>query len=353
MRQTENINVRNIEPLISPQQLKTEQPMTSAAADTVVDSREIVKKILAGDDHRLMVIVGPCSIHDEHTGLEYAERLAELSRRVSDRLFVLMRVYFEKPRTTVGWKGLINDPHLNDTFDISAGLRIARRILLRVAEMNLPAATEMLEPITPQYIADLITLASIGARTTESPTHRQMASGLSMPVGYKNGTDGSLQVALDAMMAARTAHAFLGIDGEGRTCVVHSGGNPWQCLILRGGRSGPNYSADNIKVAADELTRHNLPSRLIVDCSHANSNKDFRRQCVVWESVVDQFAAGSPSLAGVMLESNLVEGSQKIPANIRELQHGVSITDPCIGWAETESLILAAYEKLAAVPAGR
>jgi 3-deoxy-7-phosphoheptulonate synthase len=353
MRQTENINVRSIEPLISPQQLKTEQPMTEAAADAVVDSREVVKKILAGDDQRLMVIVGPCSIHEERGGLVYAQRLAELSSRVSDRLFVLMRVYFEKPRTTVGWKGLINDPHLNDTFDISEGLRIARRILLRVAEMNLPATTEMLEPITPQYIADLITLASIGARTTESPTHRQMASGLSMPVGYKNGTDGSLQVALDAMMAARTPHAFLGIDADGRTCVVHSQGNPWECLILRGGRSGPNYSPDSIKFAADELARHNLPSRLIVDCSHANSNKDFRRQCVVWNSVVEQFASGNPSIAGVMLESNLVEGAQKVPADINALQHGVSITDPCIGWDETQSLVLAAYEKLASVPAGR
>ncbi len=346
MRPVENINVRSIEPLISPQQLKTEQPMTEAAAETVVNSREIIKKILAGDDPRLMVIVGPCSIHDEQSGLEYAERLAEISRQVEDRLFVLMRVYFEKPRTTVGWKGLINDPHLNDTFDISSGLRIARRILLRVAEMNVPAATEMLEPITPQYIADLITLASIGARTTESPTHRQMASGLSMPVGYKNGTDGSLQVAIDAMMAARTAHAFLGIDGEGRTCIVHSQGNPWQCLILRGGRSGPNYSPDSIKFAADELTRHNLPSRLIVDCSHANSNKDFRRQCVVWNSVVEQFASGNPSIAGLMLESNLVEGAQKVQPDVKKLQHGVSITDPCIGWEETQSLILAAYEKL-------
>ena len=208
-------------------------------------------------------------------------------------MFVLMRVYFEKPRTTVGWKGLINDPHLDDTFDISGGLRIARRILLKIAEMGLPAATEMLEPITPQYIADLITLASIGARTTESPTHRQMASGLSMPVGYKNGTDGSLQVALDAMMAARTPHAFLGIDADGRTCVIQTKGNPWGCLILRGGRSGPNYSAESIKIAAEALAKHDLPARLIVDCSHANSNKDFRRQCLVWNNVVEQRMEGN------------------------------------------------------------
>jgi 3-deoxy-7-phosphoheptulonate synthase len=350
MFKTENINVRGIEPLISPRDLKLEQPASEAAAQTVVAGRETVKQILAGEDPRLMVIVGPCSIHDEKSGLEFAERLQKLSQRVNDRLYVLMRVYFEKPRTTVGWKGLINDPHLDDTFDVSTGLRTARRILLRVAEMGLPAATEMLEPITPQYIADLLTLASIGARTTESPTHRQMASGLSMPVGYKNGTDGSLQVALDAMMAARTPHAFLGIDNEGRTGVIRSNGNPWGCLILRGGRSGPNYSADSLKFAADELAKHNLPSRLIVDCSHANSNKDFRRQCIVWNSVIEQRLEGNPSIAGMMLESNLVEGSQKPNGDRAKMQYGVSITDPCIGWEETESLILAAHEKLAEVP---
>jgi 3-deoxy-7-phosphoheptulonate synthase len=255
-------------------------------------------------------------------------------------------VYFEKPRTTVGWKGLINDPHLDDTFDISEGLRIARRILLSIAELGLPAATEMLEPITPQYIADLITLASIGARTTESPTHRQMASGLSMPVGYKNGTDGSLQVALDAMTAARTPHAFLGIDTDGRTCVIQSKGNPWGCLILRGGRSGPNYSAESIKTAAAALAKHDLPARLIVDCSHANSNKDFRRQCVVWNDVVQQRLEGNSSIAGMMLESNLQEGNQKLPGDLTQLKYGVSITDPCIGWEETEALLLAAYARL-------
>ena len=209
--------------------------------------------------------------------------------------------------------------------------------------MGLPAATEMLEPITPQYIADLITLASIGARTTESPTHRQMASGLSMPVGYKNGTDGSLQVALDAMMAARTPHAFLGIDTDGRTCVVQCTGNPWGCLILRGGRSGPNYSADSIKFAAEELAKHELPARLIVDCSHANSNKDFRRQCLVWNSVVEQRIEGNPSIAGMMLESNLQRRQPKTAGDLTQLQYGVSITDPCIGWEETEALLLAAY----------
>jgi 3-deoxy-7-phosphoheptulonate synthase len=353
MRPIENINVRGIEQIISPVELKRAQPLNEAAAETVVDAREVVKRILDGSDQRLLVIVGPCSIHDERVALEYASRLATLARRVKDRLFVLMRVYFEKPRTTVGWKGLINDPHLDDTFDISEGLRIARRILVRVANLGLPAATEMLEPITPQYIADLITLASIGARTTESPTHRQMASGLSMPVGYKNGTDGSLQVALDAMTAARTPHSFLGIDNEGRTGIVQSKGNPWGCLILRGGRSGPNYSPDSIKFAADELAKHQLPERLVVDCSHANSNKDFRRQCLVWNSVLDQLADGCQSIAGMMLESNLQEGSQKLPADPTQMQYGVSITDPCIGWEETESLILAAYDRLSAAALSR
>jgi 3-deoxy-7-phosphoheptulonate synthase len=353
MRQIENINVRGIEQIISPVELKREQPLDEAATDTVVEAREVVKRILDGSDPRLLVIVGPCSIHDERVALEYAGRLAKLARRVKDRLFVLMRVYFEKPRTTVGWKGLINDPHLDDTFDITEGLRIARRTLVAIAKLGLPAATEMLEPITPQYIADLITLASIGARTTESPTHRQMASGLSMPVGYKNGTDGSLQVALDAMTAARTPHSFLGIDSEGRTGIVQSKGNPWGCLILRGGRSGPNYSPDSIKFAADELTKHRLPERLVVDCSHANSNKDFRRQCLVWNSVLEQLADSCQSIAGMMLESNLKEGSQKLPSDRSQLQYGVSITDPCIGWEETESLILAAHDRLSAVALSR
>ena len=347
MRPIENINVRGIEPIISPAALKSAQPLSSAAAETVVNSREVVKQILAGDDPRLIVVVGPCSIHDEKSGLEYAERLLKLACVVQDRLFVLMRVYFEKPRTTIGWKGLINDPHIDDTFDVSEGLRIARRILLCIAEMGLPAATEMLEPITPQYISDLISVASIGARTTESPTHRQMASGLSMPVGYKNGTDGSLQTALDAMMAARTSHAFLGIDGEGRTCVVQSKGNPWGCLVLRGGRSGPNYSAESLKIASEQLAKHGLPSRLLVDCSHANSNKDFRQQCVVWQSVLEQSAAGNVSIAGLMLESNLHEGNQAPDADPAKLRYGVSITDPCIGWDETQALILDAHAKLA------
>jgi 3-deoxy-7-phosphoheptulonate synthase len=272
----------------------------------------------------------------------------ELARRVEEQMLLVMRVYFEKPRTTVGWKGLINDPHLNDTFDIDSGLRIARRILLAIAEMGLPAATEMLEPITPQYIADLITLASIGARTTESPTHRQMASGLSMPVGYKNGTDGSLQVAIDAMIAARTPHSFLGIDPDGKTCIVNTKGNPWGHLILRGGRSGPNYTAEMIQKAAEQLAAAGLPSRILVDCSHANSDKDYRKQSLVWNDVIGQHLLGNSAVMGLMLESNLFPGSQKLTSDLSQLKYGISITDGCIGWEETALLIETAAEKRSA-----
>jgi 3-deoxy-7-phosphoheptulonate synthase len=346
MPRTQDINVRETQPLVAPRILKEELPASDAAIRTVIDSREAVKRVLAGEDRRLIVVVGPCSIHDERAALEYAGRLRELAGRVADRMLVVMRVYFEKPRTTVGWKGLINDPHLNDTFDIGGGLRLARRILLEVAHLGLPAATEMLEPITPQYIADLITLASIGARTTESPTHRQMASGLSMPVGYKNGTDGELQVAIDAMQAAKSPHAFLGIDPEGKTCVVYTRGNPWGHLILRGGRSGPNYAAAHLGGAAERLRAAGLSPRFVVDCSHANSNKDYRRQSVAWTDVIAQRAAGNDTIIGLMLESNLKPGNQKLQGDPAKLSFGVSITDGCIGWEETESLVLDAYRKL-------
>jgi len=346
MQPTQDLNIREIVPLVAPRKLKAEQATSEAANQTVVNSREAVKRILSGDDARLLVVVGPCSIHNEQAALEYAGRLQQLASRVADQLVLVMRVYFEKPRTTIGWKGLINDPHLDDTFDIAEGLRRARRILLEISELGLPAATEMLEPITPQYIADLITLASIGARTTESPTHRQMASGLSMPVGYKNGTDGSLQVAIDAMQAARTPHSFLGIDADGCTCIINTKGNPWGHLILRGGRSGPNYDAASVKIASDLLHAAGLPPRVLVDCSHANSNKDFSRQSVAWNDVIDQRVAGNRSIIGLMLESNLIAGNQKLAGDPSCLKYGVSITDGCIGWDETESLILDAHRKL-------
>jgi 3-deoxy-7-phosphoheptulonate synthase len=345
----QDVNVRDTIPLVAPRYLKSEEQISDTAMQTVLENREIVKRILAGQDDRLMVIVGPCSIHDQVAALDYARRLQRVARVVKDKLLVIMRVYFEKPRTIVGWKGLINDPHLNDTFDIALGLRLARRILLEVNSMGLPAATELLEPITPQYIADLITVTAIGARTTESPTHRQMASGLSMPVGFKNGTDGSLQVAIDAMQAARHPHSFLGIDADGKTCIVMTKGNPWGFLVLRGGRSGPNYSSAALAEAAGRLTAANLTPRLMVDCSHANSNKDFRLQHVVWNDCLDQRRAGNENLVGLMLESNIFPGNQPLPEDLSQLSYGVSITDGCIGWEETERLLLSAYEQLGGV----
>jgi len=346
MQPTQDINIRELVPLVAPRQLKAERPMSEAANRTVIETREQVKQILDGRDRRLLIVMGPCSIHDPKAALEYAEKLQPLADRVADQLLLVMRVYFEKPRTTLGWKGLINDPHLDDTFDVECGLRTAREILLAVTELGLATATEVLEPITPQYIADLITLASIGARTTESPTHRQMASGLSMPVGYKNGTDGSLQVAVDAMLAARGAHSFVGIDGDGKTSVIHTVGNPWGFLILRGGRSGPNYLSETITSASEQLIASGLSPRLLVDCSHANSDKDYRKQAGVWQNVIEQRIAGNDAIVGLMLESNLNPGKQALTTPA-ELQYGVSITDGCIGWDETEALVLDAHKRLA------
>lgn len=347
MQPTQFINIVSTVPLVAPKVLKSELAITPATTKTVLDNREAIQRILAGEDQRVLVVVGPCSIHDPKAGFEYAQRLKAVSDKVAERMLLVMRVYFEKPRTTVGWKGLINDPYLNDSFDIQAGLRLARKLLLDIGDLGLPAATELLEPITPQYIADLLTLASIGARTTESPTHRQMASGLSMPVGYKNGTDGGLQVAIDAMLAARTPHAFLGIDGDGHTCVINTRGNPWGHLILRGGRSGPNYSPEQIQTAGEKLAAAGLSPRLMVDCSHANSNKDYRNQPTVWRDVIAQRAAGNRNIIGLMLESNLFPGNQKLTSDPSLLTYGVSITDACIGWDETETLILEANETLA------
>jgi 3-deoxy-7-phosphoheptulonate synthase len=344
------VNIRDTVPLISPRYLKLEEEISDAAVRTVVESRETVKRIIAGEDTRLIAVVGPCSIHDHSAALEYASRLRNLADQVRDQILLVMRVYFEKPRTIVGWKGLINDPHLDDSFDIATGLRTARRILLEVANMGLPAATELLEPITPQYIADLIVVTAIGARTTESPTHRQMASGLSMPVGYKNGTDGNLQTALDAMNAAREPHSFLGIDNDGKTCIVNTKGNPWGFLILRGGRSGPNYDPASLAQAAERLQSAKLSPRLMVDCSHANSNKDYTRQRQVWQSCIEQRLQGNDNLIGMMLESNLSPGNQPLPSDRSKLRYGVSITDGCIGWDETEELILSAHEQLVGEP---
>ena len=346
MQPTQQIHIRGTTPLISPRDLLQQIPMSVAANRTVVRGRDELIRVLDGRDPRLLAVVGPCSIHDEHAAIEYAEKLQAVSEDIKSTTLVIMRVYFEKPRTVMGWKGLINDPGLDGSFEIETGLRRARQLLLRINEMGMPAATEMLEPITPQYVADLVTWAAIGARTTESQTHRQMASGLSMPVGYKNGTDGNLEIAIQAMQAAQNPHSFLGIDTDGRTCVIHTTGNPYGHLILRGGRSGPNYDAQNVKAAAEALSAAKLPPYLMVDCSHANSDKDYTKQATVWRDAVAQRAEGNRHIVGLMLESNLVAGSQKLTTDLSQLKYGISITDGCIGWEQTEELLRDAHAAL-------
>jgi 3-deoxy-7-phosphoheptulonate synthase len=293
-----------------------------------------------------MVVVGPCSIHDTEAALEYAGRLAELSRKVDDQLLLIMRVYFEKPRTTVGWKGLINDPDMNGTHLISKGLGIARGLLSRMTALRVPVANEMLDPITPEYVADLISWGAIGARTTESQTHRELASGLSFPIGFKNGTDGNLQIAIDAMKASMHSHSFLGINREGRTSIIQTSGNPDVHIVLRGGSKKVNYNPEDIKHTEEQLNKNGLLPTIMVDCSHGNSNKDYQKQPEVMESVVGQILAGNSSISGVMIESNLEAGSQKIPADICQLKYGVSITDACINWATTEQILIAAHSRL-------
>jgi 3-deoxy-7-phosphoheptulonate synthase len=348
---TNNLRVKESVRLTPPAVLKAGLPMTEKSNQTVVESRNIISKILKQQDPRLLVVVGPCSIHDPKSALEYATRLNALRRELEDQFFIVMRVYFEKPRTTVGWKGLIYDPHLDGSDDIQSGLKAARSILLDITGMGLPAATEFLDPVVPQYIADLVSWAAIGARTTESQTHRQMASGLSMPVGFKNGTDGSLQVAMDAMKSAMTPHSFLGIDQEGFTCVVRTNGNPDGHVVLRGGRLSSNYDAESIATAASNLGKAGLPPGLMVDCSHANSNKQHARQEEVWYSLMDQRLAGTPSLIGVMIESHLFEGTQPMAPRLEQLRYGVSITDACLGWETTERMLRRGHEQL--VQAGR
>lgn len=347
MKPTQNLHVRESVRLMPPRAVKAEFPATEEANATVVRGRDAILKILAREDPRLLVIVGPCSIHDRRGALEYAEKLNRLRQEVEDRLFIVMRVYFEKPRTTIGWKGLINDPHLDESYDIETGLKTARHLLLDLTNMGLPTATEFLDPITPQYIADLICWAAIGARTTESQTHREMASGLSMPVGFKNGTDGSLQVAVDAMHAAMRPHSFLGIDQEGVTSIVRTTGNPAGHVVLRGGRVRTNYDPDSIREATAQLEKAGLPPVVMVDCSHANSGKKHAKQEEVWKSVIAQRAAGDMSLIGMMVESYLKEGSQPMKKNLAELQYGISITDECISWETTERMLRHGHDELA------
>ena len=343
---TNNLRVKESVRLTPPAVLKAGLPMTEKSNQTVVESRNIISKILKQQDPRLLVVVGPCSIHDPKSALEYATRLNALRRELEDQFFIVMRVYFEKPRTTIGWKGLIYDPHLDGSDDIQSGLKAARSILLDITGLGLPAATEFLDPVVPQYIADLVSWAAIGARTTESQTHRQMASGLSMPVGFKNGTDGSLQVAMDAMKSAMTPHSFLGIDQEGFTCVVRTNGNPDGHVVLRGGRLSSNYDAESIAAAASNLGKAGLPPGLMVDCSHANSNKQHARQEEVWYSLMDQRLAGTPSLIGVMIESHLFEGTQPMAPRLEQLRYGVSITDACLGWETTERMLRRGHQQL-------
>jgi 3-deoxy-7-phosphoheptulonate synthase len=339
MYRTQDLNVKEIVRLSSPREIKAETPGGEAVAATVAQSRERIIRILERKDPRLLVVIGPCSIHDEASALEYATRLNQLRVELADQMEIVMRVYFEKPRTTIGWKGLINDPHLDGSQDIETGLKIARRLLLQITALGLPSATEFLDPIVPQYIADLISWAAIGARTTESQTHREMASGLSMPVGLKNGTDGSLQVAIDAMGATRHAHSFLGIDQDGATAIVRTTGNPHAHVVLRGGRALTNYDAASIRAAEEKLISEKLAPILMVDCSHANSAKQFARQEDVWHSVIEQRVAGTGSLIGMMVESHLHEGNQPMAKNPADLRYGVSITDSCIGWETTERML--------------
>jgi len=348
MRQIQDIHVRAMEPLVSPRALKEEFPADDRIAGVVIEARETVRAILAGRDSRLLCIVGPCSIHDFNAALEYAERLAPLRNEVADQMYVMMRVYFEKPRTTVGWKGLINDPDMDDSCNMREGLRIARRLLIDINRMGLPAATELLDPITPQYIADLLSWCAIGARTTESQTHREMASGLSMPVGFKNTTDGNLQAAINAVESARRPHSFLGTTQDGVTALVRTNGNPATHVVLRGGRN-PNYDHSSIAECVAMLEKAHLEPRVLVDCSHAQTNKDYRKQPAVFETIVAQVCSGSSAIMGVMLESNLEAGNQPVSSDRTKLKYGVSVTDPCIDWATTEQCLRSAAAALGGI----
>ncbi len=347
-----NVNVEAQDVLITPSRLKEELPLSEQGEQTVLEGRQTLQRILDRKDPRLFVVIGPCSIHDVAAAHEYAERLQRLAAEVSETLYVVMRVYFEKPRTTTGWKGLINDPRLDDSFRIDEGLHAARGLLRDLAEMGLPTGTEALDPIVPQYLSDLISWSAIGARTTESQTHREMASGLSTPVGFKNGTDGSLDVAVNALLSAAKPHNFLGITQEGQCAVVRTRGNPYGHVILRGGKQ-PNYDSVHIALCEQELEKAGLPANLVIDCSHGNSGKDPALQSLVADNVVSQIIEGNRSVVGLMLESNLGWGNQKIPPRLADLKHGVSVTDACIDWATTEKLLRSMHERLRPVLPGR
>lgn len=338
MKSTQNLRVKQIKPLASPSLILSELPITENAAKTIIDARASMEKIFSGEDKRLLVVIGPCSIHDPELAMEYAKKLKTLADKFADKLFIVMRVYFEKPRTTVGWKGLINDPDLNGSFNIGKGLRTARQVLLDVNELGLPAATEFLDTIIPQYISDLISWAAIGARTTESQIHREMASGLSMPIGFKNGTGGSVQIAADAVYSASQPHRFLGVTSDGLAAIVETEGNPYSHIILRGSSQGTNFDKESVADAMGRLAKSNQRQHVMIDTSHGNSQKDHNKQILVVEDIAARVKAGEEGILGLMIESHINPGNQKMEPGV-ELAHGVSVTDKCIGWEDTEKVI--------------
>ncbi len=344
--QIEDVNVRSTDVLITPAALKVEIPLSDTARHSVLTGRQTIRNILDGKDHRLFLVVGPCSIHDINAAKDYAQRLKVLAEQVKDSLYLVMRVYFEKPRTTVGWKGLINDPDMNDSFDIEKGLHIGRKLLLDLNEMGLPCATEALDPTSPQYMHDLISWSAIGARTTESQTHREMSSGLSSPVGFKNGTDGGLKVAINALLSVQNPHSFLGINSDGQVAIINTKGNAYGHVVLRGGDGKPNYDSVSVTLAEKELSKAKIAHNIMVDCSHANSNKDPALQPLVMDNVSNQILEGNKSIVGLMIESHLKFGRQDIPTDLSQLEYGKSVTDGCIAWDTTEEAILKMHHKL-------
>ena len=342
----DDLNITSNEILITPEQLKAKIPLSEAAQATVVESRQVIRDILDGKDHRLFIVIGPCSIHDIEAAKDYAARLKQLAAEVNDTLYLVMRVYFEKPRTTVGWKGLINDPYLDDSFKIEDGLHIGRQLLCDLSEMGLPTATEALDPISPQYLQDLISWSAIGARTTESQTHREMSSGLSSAVGFKNGTDGSLSVAINALQSVSSPHRFLGINQQGQVSIVTTKGNPYGHVVLRGGNGKPNYDSVSVALCEKDLEKAGIASNIMVDCSHANSNKDPGLQPLVMDNVANQILEGNDSIIGLMVESHIGWGNQSIPKDLSQLQYGVSVTDACIDWATIEQSVRSMRDKL-------
>ena len=343
---TDNLNVQSNNPLITPQMLKAELPLVGDALDTVQEARQTIFDILDRKDHRLFVVVGPCSIHDPKAAIDYAQKLKVLVPKLADTIYLVMRVYFEKPRTSIGWKGLINDPYLDDSFKIEEGLRIGRRLLLDIANIGLPTSTEALDPISPQYLQDLIAWSAIGARTTESQTHREMSSGLSSPVGFKNGTDGGLMVAINAMQSVSSPHRFLGINSDGQVSVVTTSGNPYAHMVLRGGSQGPNFESAHVAQCEEALERGGVSQNIMIDCSHANSGKNPDRQPLVLKDMTRQILEGNRSIIGAMLESNIHHGNQSIPADLSELKYGVSVTDACMNWDTTESALIEMADSL-------